>query len=79
MPKQTPRDAELLAVIGKNISKLIVKRGFETAEKFAWEVGIPKTTLSRIIRGKGDVRIGKLYLISKALKVKVDELLKPSK
>ena len=77
MPKQSPRDAELLAVIGRNIAKLIKKRGFETAERFAWEIQIPKTTLSRIIRGKGDVRIGKLYRISKALKVKVDELLKP--
>ena len=77
MPQQIPRDSELLAVLGKNIAKYIEKRGFETAEKFAWEVGIPKTTLSRIIRGKGDVRISKLHRIAKALKVKVDDLLKP--
>jgi len=77
MPKQLPRDAELLAVLGANILKFIKKRGFETAEKFAWEIRIPKTTLSRIIRGKGDVRISKLNQIALALKVRVDDLLKP--
>lgn len=77
MPRQPPPDQELLAVLGRNIEKLIEKRGFETAERFAWVTGLPKTTLSRIIRGKGDVRISKLFKIAKALRVRVDDLLKP--
>jgi len=76
VPKQPPKDDELLAAIGRNIAKYIELRGFESQEKFAWEIGLPKTTLSRIIRGKGDVRISKLSKIATALKVKVDDLLK---
>ena len=77
MPKQVPRDEQLLATLGRNLAKFIKKRGFETAEDFAWEIEIPKTTLSRIIRGKGDVRISKLNKIANALEVKIDDLLKP--
>jgi predicted transcriptional regulator len=77
VPKQPPKDDELLTVIGQNIATLIKKRGFKSAEDFAWQVELPKTTLSRIIRGKGDARISKLVRIAKALKVKVDDLLKP--
>ena len=76
MPKQPAKDIELLTVLGKNIAKAIKKRGFESQEQFAWEIDLPKTTLSRIIRGKGDVRISKLAKIARALKVKVDDLLK---
>lgn len=76
MPLQPPRDNDLLAVLGKNIGKFIKKRGYSTAEEFAWEIKIPKTTLSRIMRGKGDVRISKLNIIAKALDVKIDDLLK---
>ena len=76
MPKQLPRDEELLAELGKNIAKFIKKRGFTTAEEFAWEIEIPKTTLSRIIRGKGDVRISKLHKIARELEVSIDQLLK---
>lgn len=76
MPKQPPKDDELLATIGRNIATYIEARGFESQEQFAWEIGLPKTTLSRIVRGKGDVRISKLYKIATALKVKVDDLLK---
>jgi DNA-binding Xre family transcriptional regulator len=76
VPKQPPKDEELLVAIGRNIAKLIEKRGYKSQEQFAWEIELPKTTLSRIIRGKGDVRISKLARIARALKVKVDELLK---
>jgi DNA-binding Xre family transcriptional regulator len=76
VPKQPPKDDELLATIGRNIAKFIEKRGYESQEQFAWQIEVPKTTLSRIIRGKGDVRISKLAKIAKALKVKVDDLLK---
>lgn len=76
MPKQPPKDDELLAIIGQNIAVLIKKRGYKSAEDFAWQLELPKTTLSRIIRGKGDVRISKLVRIAKALKVRVDDLLK---
>jgi transcriptional regulator with XRE-family HTH domain len=75
--RNNQRDAALLAVLGRNIAALIKKRGFESQELFACEIDLPKTTLSRIIRGTGDVRISKLAKIAKALKVKVDDLLKP--
>ena len=76
MPKQPAKDTDLLSNLGKNIAKQIKKQGYESQEQFAWQIEIPKTTLSRIIRGKGDVRISKLAKIANALNVKVDDLLK---
>ena len=77
MPKQPPRDQKLLNTLGANIAKSIKKAGFKTAEEFAWENKISKTTLSRIIHGQVEARIIKLSQIAKALKVTVDDLLKP--
>ena len=79
MPTQRPKDDALLKILGKNIAKYIEKRGYQDAEKFAWEMKIPKSSLSRIINGKNDIGISKLNQIAKALDVKIDNLLKPSK
>lgn len=79
MPEQEKPDTELLANLGKNLTKFIQLRGFRSAEEFAWSIKLPKTTLSRIIRGKGDVRISKLNRIAKALDVKIDRLLQATK
>jgi len=79
VPEQEKPDAVLLANLGKNIAYFILRRGYKTFEEFAWTVEIPKTTLSRIIRGKGDVRISKLNKIAKALNVKIDRLIQPPK
>ena len=54
MQRQQSKDTELLSALGRNIAKYVKKRGFESLEKFAWEVGIQKSTLSRITRGHAD-------------------------
>jgi predicted transcriptional regulator len=78
MPIQRPKDEALLKALGQNIAKFIKKKGFQDAEKFAWEMKIPKSSLSRIINGKNDIRITKLVTIAKALNVKIDDLIKSS-
>lgn len=79
MPKQQGKDQALLNALGQNLARYIKKRGYQTFEKFAWENSIPKTSLSRLLLGKNDVRISKLYHIAKALNITVDALLKPVK
>ncbi len=79
MPEQEKPDAVLLVNLGKNIAYFIHRRGYKTFEEFAWATDISKTTLSRIIRGKGDLRISKLTKIAKALNVKIDRLIQPPK
>jgi transcriptional regulator with XRE-family HTH domain len=79
VPKQKKPDPELLANLGKNTLRYIRLRGYETAEQFCWQNGIPKSTLSRVTRGKGSVRLSNVVEIAKALNVKIDTLIKPAK
>ncbi len=58
-----------LKKMGFGIAKLIRKSG-RSIEKFAYEMGLGKGNLSRIIHGKSDVRYCTLRTIAKGLDFK---------
>jgi predicted transcriptional regulator len=58
-----------LVKIGAGIEKLIRKSG-KSVEKFAYEMGLGKGNLSRIVHGRSDVRYCTLRTIAKGLDFK---------
>jgi transcriptional regulator with XRE-family HTH domain len=62
--------------IGKNLRRLIQSRGI-TEEKFAINVDIEKSHLSRVIGGKASTTLNTLERFCKELKADYQELFKP--
>lgn len=78
--KRAPDDEKWLKSLGKHISKLIKKRGYESAYDF-WVQALGDASLSRsnldyILKGQVDVQATTLKKIADGLEVPVHQLLK---
>ena len=65
----SPTELAELKKIGLGISGLIAQTG-SSVERFAYETGLGKGHLSRIIRGQANVRYSTLRTIAKGLGIK---------
>jgi len=63
--------------LGKRIATAIAEAGFRTVEEFAHVTGIPKSTLSRILRDQADPRLDSLWRIAKGLEIPLRDLFEP--
>lgn len=78
--KRAPDDEKWLKSLGKHISKLIKKKGYESAYDF-WVQALGDASLSRsnldyILKGQVDVQASTLKKIADGLEVPVHQLLK---
>ena len=71
----TPEYGNIGILLRKNLTHWIRERGFTTFEKFAYECGIPKSTLSQILNQTRDPRLGTLEQVARALGLEVSTLL----
>ena len=69
----------LVAHIRENIRRRIKEAGFPSIEKFAFENGLMKTTISRVIKGSRNPRLVTLVEIANALGIPLSELLELDK
>jgi len=73
-------DSEILvAHIRENIRRRIKEAGYSSVEKFAFENGLMKTTISRVIKGSRNPRLVTLVEIANALEIPLSELLELDK
>jgi transcriptional regulator with XRE-family HTH domain len=68
------RDSKLIVQFGKSLKKLREERGL-SQEDLANDADIPINQIGRIERGEINPSLSTLYSISKALKLKLVELL----
>lgn len=68
------RDEDLIKVFGERVRGLRKERGY-TMENFAGLAGIDYRQLSNIERGEVNTTISSIYVIAKALKVPMAELI----
>lgn len=61
--------------IRENIRKKILDAGYTTVEKFAYENGLTKSTITRAINGSRNPRLITLIDIANALGINLSELL----
>jgi gp16 family phage-associated protein len=61
-------------MIRSNIQKEIADAGYRTVELFAHENGLDKSTLSRVLNGSREPRIGTLIRIANALGIPLTQL-----
>lgn len=59
----------------RNIEDLVARAGYRTFELFAHEHGLDKSTVSRILAGSREPKVGTLDKIRRALDVDWNELL----
>lgn len=69
----------VVAHIRANIQRRIKDAGYPSIEKFAFENGLIKTTVSRAINGSRNPRIVTLVEISNALEIPIHDLLELEK
>jgi len=67
-------EREFLKIIGKRLKKEILKQ-HPTVEKFCFEHDIPKKTASNAINGIRNTGILTIVKISRALDIKIDDLI----
>lgn len=60
--------------LGKNLQALIKEREYPTIEKFAYENGISKSWLGKVIRGEVEPGLYKVVRIAKVLECDLDDL-----
>lgn len=60
--------------IGDNLRKFIKKRGYRSAELFAYENAIDKSALSKMLRGERLPRVDTLIRIAEALDVTLNDI-----
>jgi len=65
--------------IRSNIQKKIKEAGYPSVERFAYENGLIKTTISRAINGSRNPRLVTLVEIANALEIPLHELLELEK
>ncbi len=71
-PKYSP---EMVAAIGRRIDFCIRRQGYRSHEEFAHAIGLPKSTLSRLMRGLIDPRVSTLDRIAAGLGMSLVEML----
>jgi len=59
---------------GENLRKFIKKRGYRSAELFAYENAIDKSALSKMLRGDRLPRLDTLIRIAEALEITLNDL-----
>ena len=77
--KQTKEEKELLTIVAKNVRDLIFKKfKYQSLDAFSleWHDLIAKPTLYQICDAKRDMKLSTLLRLSKALEVKIEDLLK---
>lgn len=62
-------------VIAQGVQRAIQEAGYRSADEFALAIGLPRSTLSRVLNGKADTRISTLNRIAQALSKPLDEFL----
>lgn len=67
-----------LTALGQRIEALIYEK-FKNKEQFLAETGFYKANLHEVVTGRVDVQFSTLLRLAKALKVPVEELVKPLK
>jgi transcriptional regulator with XRE-family HTH domain len=65
-----------LVKIGNKIKALRIKKGYTSAEAFAWESGISRSQYSKYERAENNMRIESLLKVLKALEVTPEEFFK---
>lgn len=65
----------LQQVVALQVQRAIEERGFRTREEFAFEAGISRATLNRVLAGTNDLRLFTMETIAKTLDVSVTSLL----
>ena len=69
-------DPELaVAHIRRSILRRIQDAGYPSIERFAFEHGLTKQTISRAINGSRNTRLITLFQIANALEIQIDELM----
>lgn len=66
--------AETLDIIRENLRQRINDSGYQSFERFAYENGIDKTTLSRLLNGKREPKITTLLKIAQSLNLTLNDL-----
>jgi len=72
-------DRERIKALGKRVEKIILKeKGYKSLDAFSLEFHdeITKPTLYQLCEGKRDMKFSTLRGLSRALEVKLDDLLK---
>ena len=69
---------ETLSLIRETIRQRIRDNGYDSFERFAYENGIDKTTLSRLLSGKREPKISTLLKIAKSLELTLNDLYLPT-
>ncbi len=65
---------DVVQVVADRLSKLITQRGYSTVESFAYENGLDKSALSKILKGRRRPRFDTLIRIAEALGVTLNDL-----
>jgi len=65
----------MVVAIGRRIDFCIRRQGFRSHEEFAHAIGLPKSTLSRLMRGLIDPRVSTLDRIAAGLGMSLAEML----
>jgi transcriptional regulator with XRE-family HTH domain len=68
------KNKALIKAVGKRIKELRQEKGF-SQEELAYEADVPLSQIGRIERGETNPTISTLYVISKALNIKLMTLL----
>jgi transcriptional regulator with XRE-family HTH domain len=71
-PKYSP---EMVVAIGRRVDFCLRRQGFRSHEEFAHAIGFPKSTLSRLMRGKIDPRVSTLDRLAAGLGMSLVEML----
>lgn len=62
-------------IIAQGVQQAIQAAGYRSADEFASAIGMPRSTLSRILNGKGDPRMSTLTRIAEALSLTLNDFL----
>lgn len=74
MPKSEQYSA-LYKIVGERVRRCIDSDEYPTIDSFLHEIGLAKSTMSELLNGKTDVRLGTLARISAGLGMSISELL----
>jgi transcriptional regulator with XRE-family HTH domain len=68
---------DFIQVVADRISRLILQRGYPSVERFAYENGLDKSSLSKILKGKRRPRFDTMIRIAEALDVTLNDFYLP--
>ena len=68
---------DVVQLVAQRISGWILRRGYDTVERFAYENGLDKSALSKILKGRRRPRFDTLIRIAEALEVTLNDLYLP--